>query len=149
LIINHNINELNANNKLNSAEKIKLSAIGKLSSGIRINSTSDDAAGSTIDQRMKAQIRGLEQAGKNIQDGVSLIQTTEAGLGQIQDPDLLRMRQLIVQSLDGTLNEDDRMNIQNELECVKASINDIANNTEFNIIKVLSPPTVQSTVPSK
>lgn len=120
----------------------------KLSSGLRINSAADDAAGSAIDQKMKAQIRGLEQAERNIQDGVSLVQTAEAGLGSIQNPNLLRMRDIIVQSLNGTLNGADRMSIQNELESVKASINDIANSTEFNTIKVLSPPTNEMQLPS-
>ncbi|MGH4125764.1 MAG: flagellin [Clostridium sp.] len=140
MIINHNINALTAYNKFNTAGKVKSDAMEKLSSGIRINSAADDAAGSAIDQKMKAQIRGLEQAGRNIQDGVSLIQTAEAGLGSIQNPNLLRMRDLIIQALNGTLNGADRMKIQNELESVKASINDIANDTEFNTINVLSPP---------
>ena len=148
LIINHNINALSAYNKSNAAGKVKASAMEKLSSGLRINSAADDAAGSAIDQKMKAQIRGLEQAERNIQDGVSLVQTAEAGLGSIQNPNLLRMRDLIVQSLNGTLSGADRMSIQNELESVKASINDIANNTEFNTIKVLSPPTNEMQLPS-
>ncbi|MBU3155076.1 flagellin [Clostridium estertheticum] len=140
MIINHNINALTAYNKSNAAGKAKSSAMEKLSSGLRINSAADDAAGSAIDQKMKAQIRGLEQASRNIQDGVSLVQTAEAGLGSIQNPNLLRMRELIIQALNGTLNQDDRMKIQNELESVKSSINDIANNTEFNKIKVLTVP---------
>lgn len=140
MIINHNINAINAYNKLNDSGNLKSNAMEKISSGMRINKAADDSAGSAIDQKMKAQIRGLEQAGRNIQDGISLIQTAEAGLGSIQDPNLLRMRELIIQALNGTLNQDDRMTIQNELENVKASIDDIANNTEFNTIKVLSPP---------
>ncbi|MBU3190600.1 flagellin [Clostridium bowmanii] len=140
MIINHNLNAITAYNKIIAAGKVKSNAMEKLSSGIRINSAADDAAGLAIDQKMKAQIRGLEQAGRNIQDGVSLVQTAEAGLGSIQNPNLLRMRELIVQALNGTLNQADRMQIQNELQNVKSSINDIANNTEFNTIKVLSPP---------
>ncbi|WP_010237147.1 flagellin [Clostridium arbusti] len=149
MIINHNINAVNAYNELNAAGKLKSNAMEKISSGMRINKAADDSAGSAIDQKMKAQIRGLEQAGRNIQDGISLIQTAEAGLGSIQDPNLIRMRELIVQALNGTLNQDDRMKIQNELENVKASINDIANNTEFNTIKVLSPPISDNSVPPK
>lgn len=140
MIINHNISALDTYNKLNSAEKSKSNAMKKLSSGMRINRAGDDAAGSTISEEMKAQIRGLEQAGENIQEGVSLVQTAEAGLGSIQDPDLLRMKKLITQALNGTLTQSDRMQIQNELENVKANINDIANGTEFNTIKLLSPP---------
>ncbi|MBW9170646.1 VWA domain-containing protein [Clostridium estertheticum] len=148
MIINHNISALTAYNKSNAAGKAKANAMEKLSSGLRINSAADDAAGSAIDQKMKAQIRGLEQASRNIQDGVSLVQTAEAGLGSIQNPNLLRMRDLIIQSLNGTLTGAERMNIQNELESVKASINDIANNTEFNKIKVLSPPSNETQLKS-
>jgi flagellin len=112
LIINHNINAITAYNKFNAAGKVKSDAMEKLSSGLRINSAADDAAGSSIDQKMRAQIRGLEQASRNIQDGVSLVQTAEAGLGSIQNPNLLRMRELIIQALNGTLNGADRMRIQ-------------------------------------
>lgn len=140
MVINHNLDAINTCNKLNSAIKLKNNAMEKLSSGLRINKAADDAAGASISEKMKAQIRGLEQAGENIQDGISLIQTAEAGLGSIQDPNLLRMRNILVQALNGTLTQEDRMKIQNELDSVKDSINDIANNTEFNTIKVLTPP---------
>ncbi|MBU3198731.1 flagellin [Clostridium estertheticum] len=149
MIINHNMNALTAYNKSNAAGKAKSSAMEKLSSGLRINSAADDAAGSAINEKMKAQIRGLEQAGRNVQDGVSLVQTAEAGLGSIQNPNLSRMRDLIVQALNGTLTGADRARIQNELENVKASINDIANNTEFNTTKVLTVPTLDNSVPPK
>ena len=143
------MNALTAYNKSNAAGKAKASAMEKLSSGLRINSAADDAAGSAINEKMKAQIRGLEQAGRNIQDGVSLVQTAEAGLGSIQNPNLSRMRDLIVQALNGTLTVADRARIQNELENVKGSINDIANNTEFNTTKVLTVPTQDNSVPPK
>lgn len=144
MIINHNLSALNAYNKLNSAAKLKSNAMEKVSSGMRINEAADDAAGSSISEKMKAQIRGLEQASRNVQDGISLTQTAEAGLGSIENPDLQRMRNLIVQSLNGTLKQSDRMIIQNELENIKGNINDIANNTEFNTIKLLAPPSVQN-----
>ncbi|OAA83187.1 flagellin [Clostridium ljungdahlii] len=149
MIINHNLSALNTCNKLNSAAKSKSNAMEKVFSGMRINEAADDAAGSSISEKMKAQIRGLEQAGENIQNGVSLVQTAEAGLGSIQNPNLQRMRELILQVLNGTLKQSDRMIIQNELENIKGSINDIANNTEFNTIKVLAPPSVQNNVPPK
>ncbi|EHJ01491.1 flagellin domain protein [Clostridium sp. DL-VIII] len=149
MIINHNINGIIANNRAKEAGKKKADAMAKLSSGLRINSASDDAAGSSISQKMKAQIRGLEQAERNIQDGVSLTQTAEAGLGSIQDPNLLRMRELALQALNGTLTQADRMNIQNEFDNIQASIDDIANNTEFNTIKVLSPPDSDNYIPPK
>ncbi|MZK49862.1 flagellin [Clostridium beijerinckii] len=149
MIINHNVDAIIASNRSNRAGKTKANAMEKLSSGLRINQAADDAAGSAISQKMRAQIRGLEQADRNIQDGISLVQTAEAGLGSIQNPNLSRMRDLIVQALNGTLTQADRMNIQNELDNVKASINDIANNTEFNTIKVLCPPNSGNSTPPK
>lgn len=149
MIINHNMNSIVAYNRANTIGKTKANAMEKLSSGLRLNSAADDAAGSSISEKMKAQIRGLEQGDRNIQDGISLVQTAEAGLGSIQNPNLIRMRELIEQALNGTLTQDDRMKIQDELESVKASIDDIANNTEFNTIKVLCPPSYENTAPGK
>lgn len=149
MIINHNMNSIIAYNRSNAIGKTKANAMEKLSSGLRLNSAADDAAGSSISEEMKGQIRGLEQADRNIQDGISLIQTAEAGLGSIQNPNLVRMRELIEQALNGTLTHEDRMIIQNELESVKASIDDVANNTEFNTIKVLCPPSYEKTKPGK
>ena len=116
MIINHNINSIISGNRADKAERAKANAMGKLSSGLRINQASDDAAGSAISQKMKAQIRGLEQAQTNIQDGISLVQTAEAGLGSIQNPNLVRMKELILQALNGTLSQEDRAKIQNELD---------------------------------
>lgn len=147
MIINHNIDSIISENRANVAEKTKASSMGKISSGLRINQASDDAAGSAISQKMKAQIRGLDQAGTNIQDGISLVQTAEAGLGSIQNPNLQRMRELALQALSGTLTQEDRSKIQNELDSIKAGIDDIANNTEFNTIKLLTPPTVEVGTP--
>ncbi|WP_234124711.1 flagellin N-terminal helical domain-containing protein [Clostridium hydrogenum] len=149
MIINHNVNALTALNKFSAAGKEKASSVEKLCSGMRINKAADDAAGATIDEKMRAQINGLEQAGTNIQDGISLIQTAEAGLGSIQNPNLFRMRDLIVQALNGTLSQDDRMKIQNELDQVKESINDTAKSTNFNTISLLTPPTSSNVVPPK
>lgn len=140
MIINHNMNSIIAYNRANAIEGKKNSAMEKLSSGLRVNSAADDAAGASISEKMKAQIRGLEQAGKNIQDGISLVQTAEAGLGSIQNPNLIRMRELVEQALNGTLTQEDRMKIQTELDQIKGNIDDIANYTEFNTTKVLSPP---------
>lgn len=149
MIINHNINSIISGNRADKAERAKANAMGKLSSGLRINQASDDAAGSAISQKMKAQIRGLEQAQTNIQDGISLVQTAEAGLGSIQNPNLVRMKELILQALNGTLSQEDRAKIQNELDNIKAGIDDIANNTEFNTTKLLTPPTVEAGTPPK
>lgn len=140
MFINHNINATIAYNRANSAGKTKSNAMEKLSSGMRINKAADDSAGSTISQQMRAQIRGLEQASRNIQDGTSLIQTAESGLGEIQNPNLQRIRTLCVKASNGTLTDSDRKIIQEEIEEIKNGINDIANNTEFNKIKLLRPP---------
>lgn len=138
MIVNHNTNALNTYNRLNSAEKMKSSAMEKLSSGMRINKAADDAAGATISQEMKAQIRGLEQAQRNIQDGISLIQTADCGLANIMDPNLIRLRQLAVQASNGTLTQSDLQQIQGEVDQILGDINGIANNTEFNRIKLLN-----------
>ncbi|MCM3442669.1 flagellin N-terminal helical domain-containing protein [Metabacillus halosaccharovorans] len=138
MIINHNISALNTLNKLNKNNKSTASAMAKLSSGLRINKASDDSAGLAISEKMRAQIRGLQQAQRNTQDGISLIQTAEGGLGTIQDPNLLRLRELAVQSANDTLTDEDRQQIQKEVGQLKKGINEIANNTEFNGIKLLN-----------
>lgn len=143
MIINHNMNAIIAQNRANKQSNVKNDAMQKLSSGLRINSAGDDSAGASISEKMKAQIRGLERAHQNIQDGISLIQTAEAGLGSIQNPNLIRMKELCEQALNGTLTNEDRANIQHELDSLKANIDDIANDTEFNTTKVLRPPVTE------
>lgn len=136
--IRHNIASLNTKNKLEiNREKTKKS-LEKLSSGFKINRAGDDAAGLAISEKMRGQIRGLNMAGKNIQDGISLIQTAESGLSNIQDPNLQRLRELAIQSSNDSLTDADRQLIQKEVEQIKQSINDIANNTEFNGINLLN-----------
>lgn len=137
MIIYHNLVSQNIHNKLNKSNTNKSKAMEKLSSGLRINKASDDSAGLSISQKMKAQIRGLEQAQRNIQDGISLVQTAEGGLNEITSY-LQRIRELAVQSANGTLTNDDREMIQKEVEQLKEGIDDIANNTEFNGIKLLN-----------
>lgn len=138
MIINHNINAITSNNRANKSEKSKANAMAKLSSGLRINQASDDAAGSAISQKMKAQIRGLEKCERNIQEGISLINTADSGLAQIMDPNLLRLKELAVSASNSTLTESDLQKIQQEVNQIVGGINDIANNTEFNGIKLLS-----------
>ena len=128
------------NNLMQSDTKIRTS-IERLSSGQKLNRAADDAAGKAISETMKAQIRGLETSNRNIRDGLSLLDTAESGMGLIIDPNLARMRELTLQAANGTLTADDRQTIQTELDAIKSSIDDIANNTEFNTKKVLSPPT--------
>ncbi|RIJ69387.1 flagellin [Rummeliibacillus sp. POC4] len=111
----------------------------KLSSGYRINDAADDAAGLSISEKMRAQINGLNQASENIQDGISLINVADGGLGQIQSPNLVRMRELIIQAANDTNTIEDRQKIQQEIDQIKQGINDIAESSEFNTIPVLTP----------
>lgn len=111
--------------------------LNKLSSGYQINSAADNAAGLGISEKMRGQIRGLEKAEQNALDGISLIQTAESGLAQIQDPNLLRIRELAIQACNDTLTDQDRALIQQEIDAILKGINDIANNTEFNTIHPL------------
>ncbi|QYH55076.1 flagellin [Liquorilactobacillus nagelii] len=129
--INTNVSAMTTLRYLNQATDAKSSALTKLSSGSRINSAADDAAGLAVSEKMKAQIGGLTQAQSNAQDGVSLIQTAEGGLSQIQTM-LDRMRDLAVQSSNGTLGTDDRKAIDKEFGDLKDEITRIAGTTQFN-----------------
>lgn len=126
-------------NRYNQTNTELNNTLNKLSSGYKINQASDDAAGLGISENMRAQIRGLNQAGENIQDGLSLINTAEGGIGQIQNPNLVRMRELIIQAANDTNTPEDRQKIQLEIDSLKRGIDDIAEGTEFNTIKVLTP----------
>ncbi|MGG1660914.1 flagellin [Brevibacillus sp. NRS-1366] len=140
MVIQSNVPALNTLNRLQKNNKNTASALERLSSGLRINKAADDAAGLSISEKMRAQIRGLNQAQRNIQDGISLVQTAEGGLAVIHDPHLQRLRELAVQSANDTLTHDDRHKIQEEIEQIKKAIDEIANNTEFNGIKLLNVP---------
>ncbi|WP_310944673.1 flagellin N-terminal helical domain-containing protein [Paenibacillus doosanensis] len=136
--IAHNLSTLNTLNRLNKNIKTTGNTLKKLSSGLRINMASDDAAGLAISEKLRAQIRGLSQASRNVQDGISLIQTTDSALGTIQDPALIRLKELAVLAANGTLTDSDRGMIQDEVEMIKEGINTIANNTHFNGIHLLN-----------
>ncbi|WP_302183204.1 flagellin [Niallia sp. RD1] len=135
--INHNIAALNTYNKLNSATNAQSKSMEKLSSGLRINSASDDAAGLAISEKMRGQIRGLDQATRNAQDGISLIQTAEGALSETTDI-LQRMRELAVQSSNDTNTDDDRAELQKEVDQLSQEITRIAENTEFNTKKLIN-----------
>lgn len=111
----------------------------KLSSGLKINSASDDAAGLAITEKMKSKIRGLEQASRNIMDGMSLINTAEGALGEITGGILPRIRELTLQAMNDTLTDTDRQAIQNEVDELIMGMSDIAEHTQFNEIKLLRP----------
>ena len=134
--INHNISALNTYRQLTVNVTASSKSLEKLSSGYRINRAGDDAAGLAISEKMRGQIRGLEMASKNAQDGISLIQTAEGALNETHAI-LQRMRELAVQSATDTNTDDDRKELQKEVEQLLSEIDRIANNTEFNTKKLL------------
>ncbi|MED4933786.1 flagellin [Heyndrickxia coagulans] len=136
MIINHNIAALNTLNHLNAATNAQSKAMQKLSSGLRINGAADDAAGLAISEKMRSQIRGLDQATKNAQDATSLLQTAEGALNETHDI-LQRMRELAVQSANDTNTDDDRQNIQSEMSQLESEIDRIGNTTQFNTKNLL------------
>ncbi|QHM77490.1 Flagellin 1 [Mixta theicola] len=136
-VINTNALSLMAQNNLNKSQNSLGSAIQRLSSGLRINSAKDDAAGQAISNRFTASITGLTQASRNANDGISIAQTTEGALNEIND-NLQNIRRLTVQASNGTNSESDRVSIQDEINERLAEINRISEQTEFNGVKVLS-----------
>ncbi|MGX1191930.1 flagellin N-terminal helical domain-containing protein [Metabacillus sp. SLBN-84] len=134
--INHNIAALNTYNKLNSASGAQSKSMEKLASGQRINRAGDDAAGLAISEKMRGQIRGLEQASRNAQDGISMIQTAEGALNETHSI-LQRQRELAVQASNGTATDDDRKEIQKELNQLVDEIDRIADDTTFNTKNLL------------
>lgn len=135
--INHNIAALNTYRQLNTASTGQAKSMEKLSSGLRINKAGDDAAGLAISEKMRAQVRGLDQASANAQDGISMIQTAEGALNETHSI-LQRMRELADQSANGTNTADDRKAIQDEVSQLKSEIDRIGNTTEFNTQKLLN-----------
>ncbi|MGN7479021.1 flagellin N-terminal helical domain-containing protein [Solibacillus silvestris] len=125
-------------NRYNNTNTELNNTLNKLSSGYKINQAADDAAGLSISEKMRAQIRGLNQAGENIQDGLSLINTADGALANILDPNLQRLRELAVQASNDALTDDDRQKIQQEVDQIIKGISDIASNTEFNGILLLA-----------
>ena len=135
--INNNVMALNAQNMLGRNQGGVEGAIRKLSSGLRINSAADDASGLAISEKMRSQIRGLDQAESNAQDGISLIQTAEGALEQTTDI-LQRMRELVVKAEnEGVLSNEDKTAIDVEIQALSTEINRIADSTTFNGKKLL------------
>jgi flagellin len=135
--INHNITALNTYRQLATNTANQSKSIEKLSSGLRINRAGDDAAGLAISEKMRAQIRGLDQASRNTQDGISLIQTAEGAMNKTHDI-LQRMRELATQAANDTNATTDRDEIQKEINQLTSEINRIGNTTEFNTMKLLN-----------
>ncbi|WP_432354591.1 flagellin [Sporosarcina sp. A2] len=136
MIINHNITALNTHRQLNTATTAQSKSMEKLASGLRINKAGDDAAGLAISEKMRGQIRGLDMASKNAQDGISMIATAEGALNETHDI-LQRMRELAVQSGNDTNTDTDRGEIQKEITQLKEEVDRIGNTTEFNTKNLL------------
>lgn len=135
-VINTNVSSLNSQRNLNKTQSALQTSLQRLSSGLRINSAKDDAAGLAITTRFSAQIRGLNQAVRNANDGISLAQTAEGALQEITN-NLQRMRELAVQSANGTYTSGDRTSLNNEVSALKQEIIRVTQAVEFNGVKVL------------
>lgn len=130
LVVNTNIASLNAQRSLSNSQSMAATSLERLSSGLRINSASDDAAGLAISSRLQAQVEGLNQAARNANDGVSLLQTAEAALQEVTN-NLLRVRELAVQASNATLSSADRSAINTEVTQLVAEMERVASNTSF------------------
>ena len=137
MIINHNMSAIFASNKLKQTNLSVNKNIEKLSSGLRINRAGDDASGLAVSEKMRAQIKGLEQASRNAENGISFIQTSEGYLQEAQDI-LHRMRELSVQSANGIYSDEDRMQIQVEISQLVDEIDRIASHAQFNGMNMLT-----------
>ncbi len=136
MVVQHNMQAMNANRMLNVTTGAQSKSTEKLSSGYRINRAADDAAGLTISEKMRKQIRGLDQASTNAQDGVSAVQTAEGALTEVHSM-LQRMNELATQAANGTNAESDRQAIQDEIDQLTTEIDRVAETTKFNEIYLL------------
>ena len=131
MVVQHNLTAMNSNRMLGLTTSSQAKSTEKLSSGYKINRAADDAAGLSISEKMRKQIRGLTQASSNAQDGISAVQTAEGALNEVQDM-LQRMNELAVKAANGTNSEDDRTYIQNEIDQLTTEIDRVAETTKFN-----------------
>ena len=136
MVVQHNLQAMNANRQLKVSTNNQAKSTERLSSGFRINRAGDDAAGLSISEKMRSQIRGLTQASRNAQDGISLAQTAEGALGEVQDM-LQRMNELATQAPSGTLTSDDQASIQAEVDALVTEIDRVKDATTFNNKKLL------------
>ena len=137
MVVQHNMTAANANRMLGVTTSAQAKQTEKLSSGYQINRAADDAAGLTISEKMRSQIRGLTQASKNAQDGISCVQTAEGALGEVEDM-LQRMNELAVKSANGTNTTQDRAAIQKEVDSLVYEIDRVATSTNFNTQNLLN-----------
>ena len=131
MVVQHNLTAMNSNRMLGLTTASQAKSTEKLSSGYKINRAADDAAGLSISEKMRKQIRGLTQASSNAQDGISAVQTAEGALNEVQDM-LQRMNELAVKAANGTQSEDERSYIQNEIDQLSTEIDRVAETTKFN-----------------
>ena len=136
-IINTNMMSLNSQRALNGSQLSMQTSVERLSSGLRINRAKDDAAGLAISERITSQIRGLNQAMRNANDGISMLQTTEGAMNEITNA-MQRMRELAVQAANGTVSDDDKASLNDEFQAMAAEIDRIRTSTEFNGTQVLT-----------
>src|SRR5271154_5492871 len=136
LVLNTNLSSLVAQNSLTSSGAQLASSLQQLSSGLRINTAADDAAGYAITQSMTSQINGIDQASRNANDGVSLAQTASGALSEVTN-DLQTMRDLAVESLNATNSASDRADLNSQFLQLAADINNVAANTQFNGVNLL------------
>ena len=131
MVVQHNLRAMNSNRMLGLTSNVQSKSTEKLSSGYKINRAADDAAGLSISEKMRKQIRGLSQASLNASDGISAVQTAEGALNEVQDM-LQRMNELAVKASNGSMSENDRSYIQNEVDALLTEIDRVAETTKFN-----------------
>ena len=131
MVVQHNLSAMNANRMLGLTQKALSKSTEKLSSGYKVNRAADDAAGLSISEKMRKQIRGLEQATANAEDGISAVQTAEGALTEVHDM-LQRMNELAVKAANGTMSLDDRQTVQDEVDQLLTEIDRVAETTKFN-----------------
>lgn len=136
MVVQHNLTAMNSNRQLGITTGAQAKATEKLSSGYKINRAADDAAGLTISEKMRSQIRGLTQASANAEDGISAVQTAEGALAEVHDM-LQRMNELAVKAANGTQTSADRVAIQKEVNALVSEINRVAQSTQFNTLNLL------------
>ena len=148
MVVQHNMQAANANRMLGITSGAQAKSTEKLSSGYKINRAADDAAGLTISEKMRKQIRGLDKASSNAQDGVSSVQTAEGALTEVHSM-LQRMNELAVQSANGTNSSADRKAIQDEIDQLNTEIDRVAETTKFNEIYLLKGDDGEKTINMK
>ncbi len=144
MVVQHNLTAMNSNRMLGVTQTAQAKSTEKLSSGYKINRAADDAAGLSISEKMRKQIRGLTQASANAQDGISAVQTAEGALAEVHDM-LQRMNELAVKAANGTNSSDDREYIQNEVDQLVSEINRVSETTKFNETYLLKGETGTTT----